>query len=459
MCELHTEGKPEQKEIGYDKTRFAPRTGWIRVMSVQKGARAAFTALLINALINLLALPVAAKPATLDPLAHHEHADAAQVPGDTPFVNNATGDWSGAHQRLREQGVTLNAQLVLEGFHNFLGGLKTGTEGALTFDLNLALDTGKAVHWHGGTLYVDLEDHAGQNPSTVLTGDLQTFDKLNSTPYLQIFELWYQQTLFDGWLRLKLGKVDANTEFSVIDNGLPFLNASTQVAPTIIVFPTTPDPMPGANLFFAPANWWYASFGAFYANRSDTFGDFFGHPQNVQLTDFGTFLIGETGIRWHHAPGSAAGGNLKLGAWGHTGTFNRLGGGRQRGTDGYYAVLDQTLWQPSPGQGHNRGIRIFFESGHAQPDVSIIDWNVTGGITWTGMVAARQHDILGFSANYAHLSVQAGLPYTYELALEGLYRFRLLPWMTLLPDLQYILHPGGFYPNAVIGTLDVTVQF
>ncbi len=48
------------------------------------------------------------------------------------------------------------------------------------------------------------------------------FDKLSFSPYLQFFELWYQQKLFDGRLRIKLGKVDANTEFNVItDERLP----------------------------------------------------------------------------------------------------------------------------------------------------------------------------------------------------------------------------------------------
>ena len=77
-------------------------------------------------------------------------------------------------------------------------------------------------------------------------GDLQVFDKQNSAPFLQVYELWYQQKLFEGKLRLKLGKVDANSEFSVIDNGLPFINSSTQVSPTISGFPTFPAPMPSS---------------------------------------------------------------------------------------------------------------------------------------------------------------------------------------------------------------------
>lgn len=214
------------------------------------------------------------------------------------FDDKLTGGWEGGRQRLEEKGISFNAQLRLSVFDNFQGGVKTGVVEASTFDLNLTLDTERALNWQGGEFYVDLEDHAGRNPSSVLTGDIQTFDKHNSEPYFQIFEIWYQQTLFAGRLRLKLVKVDANTEFSVIDNGLLSPNASTQVTPTITPFSTAPDPMPSVDLFFTPVKSWYASFMASYANRSDTFGDFTGHPQSIQPTRYGTLLLGETGLRW-----------------------------------------------------------------------------------------------------------------------------------------------------------------
>jgi porin len=384
---------------------------------------------------------------------------ASPAPDNSDFDDKLTDGWWGERQRLEQKGISLNAQLVLEGFGNAQGGVDTGFVGASTFDLNLSLDTEKAFDWKGGKFYVDLEDHAGRDPSQDLTGDLQIFDKLNSPPYLQIFELWYEQKLFDDQLRIKLGKVDANTEFAVIDNGLTFLNASTQVSPTITPFPTTPDPMPGANVFFTPGKVWYASFGAFYANRSDTFGDFTGHPQSIQPTEYGTLFIGETGVRWQQAPLWDAGGNLKVGVWGHNGTFTRLDGSPQNGSGGYYGIFNQTLWQPAGETEQGRNLGAFVEGGQTQSSVSVINWNLAGGLAWTGPFAARPADILGFSANYAHLSQQAELPHSYELALESLYSVQLTKWLTLLPDFQFIIHPGGRYPRAAVGTLNLTMQF
>jgi porin len=381
-------------------------------------------------------------------------------PGNSEFVNKATGDWWGKRQRLKQAGITIGASLVLDGFKNFRGGLRTSTlVGASTFDLSLALDTEKLLHWKGGKFCVDLEDHAGRNPSQVLVGDLQVFDKLNSAPYLQIFELWYQQQLFDNKLRLKIGKVDANTEFSVIDNGLAFLNSSTQVSPTVFVFPTTPDPMPSVNVFFTPCEFYYASFGAYYANRSEGFGNFVGRPQDIQFSEFGTFLIGETGLRWRHLPIFKNRGNLKVGFWGHTGTFTRFDGSQQQGTYGYYAVIDQTLWQPTGSPQGGRGVRTFLVYGRTQRSISAIDQHFGGGVTWTGLLAARPDDILGFSPQYAHLSREAGLPYSCELALEAFYKIKIYRGVAFLPDLQYIIHPGGQYSNALVGTIRMKINF
>jgi porin len=376
------------------------------------------------------------------------------------FADKATGDWGGLRQRLWQAGFTINASLLLEGFKNFRGGLRTSTlVGASTFDLSLAVDTEKLLHLPGGKFYVDLEDHGGRDPSRMLVGDLQIFDKQNYKAYLQFFELWYQQQLFDGKLRFKIGKVDANTEFSVIDNGLPFLNSSTQVSPTAFVFPTTPAPMPSINVFFTPVTSFYAAFGVYYANRSEGFGNLVGRPQDLQFSQFGAFLIGETGLCWRQAPILQSDGNLKFGVWGHTGVFPRFDGTQQRGTHGFYAILDQTLWQPPGESPHGRGLRSFLVYGRTQPTINPIDQQFGGGLTWTGLLPARPHDILGFSPLYAQLSPQAGLPQPYELALETFYRLRLTRWSVIMADLQYIVHTGGQYPNALVGTLRMRLNF
>ena len=65
-------------------------------------------------------------------------------------------------------------------------------------------------------------------------------DSLNSAPFFHFAEIWYQQALPGDTVRFKIGRMDANDDFSVIDNGANFLNSSAQNSPSIVNFPTYP---------------------------------------------------------------------------------------------------------------------------------------------------------------------------------------------------------------------------
>jgi len=45
------------------------------------------------------------------------------------------------------------------------------------------------------------------------------------------------------------------------------------------------------------------------------------------------------------------------------------------------------------------------------------------------------------------------------MATEGFYKFQITKTINLQPDLQYIRHPAGRYPDAVVGTLQVNFNF
>jgi carbohydrate-selective porin OprB len=45
------------------------------------------------------------------------------------------------------------------------------------------------------------------------------------------------------------------------------------------------------------------------------------------------------------------------------------------------------------------------------------------------------------------------------LAIEAFYRLQITGWAMIMPDLQYVVHPGGRYPNALVGTLRLIVDF
>lgn len=399
----------------------------------------------------MLALASLARPA--------EAGAPAGTPSDLWHRDQLSDGWWGLRTRLEREGISLGAAEALDGFENFLGGKRTGLTGASTFDFNVDIDTTKLLNLPGGEFYVDLEDHAGGNPSQNLVGDLQVFDRLSFHAYLEIFELWYQQQFFDGKLRIKFGKIDANTDFAVVSNGQMFLNSSAQVEPTLFVLPTTPAPSSGFSVFYRPNELLYAGFGVYNANRGGSYLVIYGTPQDSQPTSGGVLFIGESGVTWHDLPRFHTAGDFRFGLWAHTGKFQSFDGGSQYGAKGLYAILDQTLWSPAPGHGDQRGVRAFVEYGYTEPEVSPIYQHVGGGITWTGLFGTRPDDTVGFGPQCAFLSPDANLPRSYELSLETFYRAQVTPWFHLEPDVQYILNPGGRYPDALVATIRAEIIF
>jgi len=380
---------------------------------------------------------------------------APSAPGDTFWTQDRiTGDFGGLRPQLSKDGLTIGLDFLGQGIDNFAGGIREGTIAAYLLDLKVSL----AVET-SGTLYLDLQDHGGPDPSQNLAGDVQKFSDMNASPFFRVAELWYEQTLLNNTWRLKLGKIDANDEFSIVDNASLFLNSSAPISPTIVDFPTYPVTELGINLFYTPNDWYYASFGAFDNTHGDKLLDFTGADQKDQFPAGGVFLIGETGLKWTNLGSWQADGNLRVGGWGETGTLKKLNGGDKQGTAGFYTIVNQTLWKPDWNASETRGIRAFLVYAETPGDVSLFDRHFGTGVTWTGLSADRPNDVIGFGPEYVNLSDRAGLPKPFELAMEAFYQYQVAPWAAVQPDLQYICHPGGIYSDAVVGTLQIAVHF
>lgn len=366
---------------------------------------------------------------------------------------------TGVRQRLKQHGITFDITENIEGFSNFLGGKDKGQAAALTTMARATLHMRSLVGLRGGKAHISLWDHIGRNPTQALVGDSQVFDKLNFRPYFNIYQLWYQQELWHRKLRIKVGKIDANSEFSVNQFGLIFLNSSAQLSAAEFALPSTPAPMPGIDLFVRPFGDLYSGFGFYHSNKHVGFLNFQGDPESVRAASSGNLYVGEAGLDWNHLGAAGADGYAKFGYWGHTGAFTRVNGGTQRGAEGFYFLLGQKLGGAKALSDGNRGIRTFFEYSRSNPAVSKVYRHFGEGITWTGFMAHRRHDVVGFGPQCVSLSPQLHLPHSYELALESFYRMQITNWWSVEPDLQNILHPGGTNPSGLVGSVQVKIKF
>jgi len=129
------------------------------------------------------------------------------------------------------------------------------------------------------------------------------------------------------------------------------------------------------------------------------------------------------------------------------------------GANGVYVVINQTLWKPISEKETNRGLRTFLEYARSNKGVAPVYQHFGGGLLWTGIGSGRKDDEIGICTQYGRISPQPGLLWKYEQTFESFYKFFVAPWLNLQSDVQYIVHPGGSYANALVGTLELNLQF
>ncbi|MGE5213338.1 MAG: carbohydrate porin, partial [Nitrospirota bacterium] len=113
----------------------------------------------------------------------------------------------------------------------------------------------------------------------------------------------------------------------------------------------------------------------------------------------------------------------------------------------------------------NKGLGAFTHIGFAQPDSSFINFYVDGGLNYQGLIPTRDNDILGVAVGYGHLrdSSQDGGGRSNpgcEIVAEATYQMELTTWLSLQPDVQYVIHPSGTdLPNALVLGARTTMSF
>ncbi len=362
-----------------------------------------------------------------------------------------TGDWGSVRPALETNGLTIAGRFTTDtsvGLSDDSG--QRGIQRGL-LDVNLTFDPEPLLGIPGGTFFAQYYYRYGPHGSDDI-GDLQGYDNIDAGQLSQVEELWYQQKLIHDHLRLKAGQVDANAEFDYLSAAAGFINSSAGFSPTLLNFPTYPNPALSANLFVYPTEWFYFGAGIYTDNLRDlsTYG--FHHP----------YLIGEAGLT-HSGTGRFGPGRVGLGFWHDTAAVGRFDGGSQDGTSGYYLAAEQQVWKRQPGSADDeRGVSVFAQYGSADPEVSPVTQHVGVGVSATGPWLERDKDGMGLYWSWAELSRASGSDFTHnESSLEGYYQCQITPFVALKPDLQWIRHPGGqSSPEAAwVATLRVIIDF
>lgn len=147
-----------------------------------------------------------------------------------------TGDWSALRSWLGQRGlaVAVAENADASTFRSSAGRRHLQTRGLL--DGAITADA-RALHIPGATALAQLQWLPGQN-ATARLGNAQGFSNLDADDVPLPGELWYQQE-FGARGRVKVGRVDANSDFAYLNANSDFLSASMGFSPSIVAFPRT----------------------------------------------------------------------------------------------------------------------------------------------------------------------------------------------------------------------------
>ena len=394
-------------------------------------------------------------------------------------------DWGGLRTEAADQGITFNTQYLAEVWGNALGGESTGTVYTGLMSLQGNVDLQKLLGWQGASVSTRWYWLSGQDISAEHVGNIFTVSNIAGFPTFRMNELWFQQKFLNDRISIRAGQLGADSEFDISTYSVVFLNATFSWSPYLSTNtpnggPAYPMGAPGVQVALTPVNWLSYRGAVFQGNPFAQNVNRYGFRWDLSTSN-GYFSIHELNLRMNQGGGSSSlPGTFKLGGWFDTAP-DPIANSTRPWNYGFYFIADQMLYRvPWPNSGPdvdnkskqttaasltNKGLGIFTHIGLSPQNSSIINFYIDGGLNYKGLIPSRDNDVLGVAVAYGHLSSnpqsnQGRSNPSYEILLEATYQIELTTWLSVQPDLQYVIHPSGAdIANALVLGARTTVSF
>lgn len=315
------------------------------------------------------------------------------------------------------------------------GGLERETTSEWVAHAGFELDTARAGWWEGGRLRFDLLGVASGDPSGDVVGDVQGVSNLAARSRFRLYALSYRQQLTHA-LHIRVGLMDLNNDFVVTRVASTLVNSSFGIIPTLSANVPTP---------IYPAT----GLGSIAGVRSGRFsvraGVFQGDPGRLgALFNQGYLAITEAVVASDHAGDTPPVTSLTLGLWRYASATSAVAS-----TGGFYTIA-QHRWL----LGGARQLGAFVQFGDNTRAADAVPRYLGLGLRLIGPFRSRPNDLA--SVGVARAWVYGARA---ETSYEVTYAAQLTRRVYLQPDLQYVVHPSGVYPNALLGILRIHFEF
>lgn len=341
------------------------------------------------------------------------------------------------------------AVYTAELWRNAQGGLRTGGVYLDNLDLTLNVDGERAWGLPGLTAFAYVLYNNSARFSERYVGDALTASNIDAPNGVRLYEAWLEWAGDEALpLSMRFGLYDLNSEFDSNDSRSLFINSTHGVGHEFgqtgengpSIFPVT---SLGLRLAWEPAEDWRilaVVVDGVPGGRDDP-------------SDSGIHLSSEEGAlgisEFNWSRGRVH--KLSIGHWRYTAKFSDVRSTEamplpeRRDNCGTYGAIELAL---DPGE--NPATLVFLRYGVAERRINEFDDSLGVGIRQRGLFASRPEDEIGLAFSRASVSpptrsiaASMGTPReSYEGGIELTYRATINDWITIQPDLQFMVHPG-----------------
>ena len=405
---------------------------------------------------------------------HEVPSETIERTGEGQWDDTILKDWRGLRPSLHEAGVDIELSYGNEFAANMKGGSSSDATSIGQAIASVSLDMEKIASIAGGSLHGTVTYRHGS--SLVDKADLQTLQLVQEAwgrgQTWRLTELYWAQQISPD-MNVKFGRLTMGSDFESL--GCQFQNLTFCGAAV--------GNLVGDYWYNWPVSQWgvvakakrgdlYVMAGAYEANARNLRNDFALHHKGADG------VTGAVELGWKRRLGRRGlPGIYKVGGWYNTQHADDLLPSQynqstiEGSTDlarktgrygGYFAARQQLTGSfvddPINGPTTTSGLSVQVNFTQADRRTSRTDNQLTAGMIWTAPLAARPKDELAIAVGRTNVNSRAAHAEQLadpaqerahaEYAAEFSYGVHLLPGVMIRPNLQYIVHPGGYASNA-----------
>jgi porin len=203
--------------------------------------------------------------------------------------------------------------------------------------------------------------------------------------------------------------------------------------------------------------------GVFNTNRSSALGGKGGLNFAFQQGNRGALSVVQVNYLFNDAPGDTGlPGQYSFGGFYDSNRFTSLSNpnSSKSGIYSVYGMFQQMVYRDG-GAGSQKGLTVWWETALAtKSTVSTMPYFVGAGLSYQGLVSGREDDIAATGVIYGTFSRHIPRT-TSETVIEINYQITLTRWLSITPDMQYVIKPSGSgaIKNALVLGTQLAIVF